>query len=79
MAMIMKEIARLVFLGLAAGIPLALILGRFISELLYGLRPTDPLTIVAGSIVLLLVAMAAGYVPARRAARVDPMVSLRCE
>jgi putative ABC transport system permease protein len=79
MAMIMKEIVWLVCLGLAAGIPLALILGRFISELLYGLKPTDPLTIVAGSMVMLIVAMVAGYVPARRASRVDPLVSLRCE
>jgi putative ABC transport system permease protein len=79
MAMIMKEIAWLVCLGLAAGIPLALLLGHFISELLYGLRPTDPLTIVVGSIVMLIVAMVAGYVPARRASRVDPLVSLRCE
>jgi ABC-type antimicrobial peptide transport system permease subunit len=79
MAMIMKEIVWLVCLGLAAGIPLALILGRFISELLYGLKPTDPLAIVAGSMVMLIVAMIAGYVPARRASRVDPLVSLRCE
>ncbi|HEV2665541.1 MAG TPA: ADOP family duplicated permease, partial [Blastocatellia bacterium] len=79
MAMILKEITWLVCLGLAFGVPLALILGRFIVDLLYGLRPTDPLTIVAGISVLLIVSLLAGYIPARRASRVDPMVSLRCE
>src|SRR5262245_33220702 len=79
MAMILKEITRLVCLGLAFGVPLALILGRFVADLLYGLEPTDPLTIVAGILVMLIVALLAGYVPARRASRVDPMTSLRCE
>jgi ABC-type antimicrobial peptide transport system permease subunit len=79
MAMILKEITRLVCLGLAFGAPLALILGRFAADLLYGLAPTDPLTIVAGISVMLIVALLAGYVPARRASRVDPMASLRCE
>jgi predicted permease len=79
MAMILKEITRLVCLGLAFGVPLALILGRFIADLLYELEPTDPLTIVAGILVMLIVALLAGYVPARRASRVDPMTSLRCE
>jgi predicted permease len=78
-AMILKEIICLVCLGLALGIPLALILGRFVTDLLYGLTSTDPLTIVTGTMVMLLVALLAGYAPARRASRVDPMVSLRCE
>ena len=73
------RIAWLVCLGLAFGIPMALILGHFIADLLYGLRPTDPLTIVIGTLVILIVSLFAGYVPARRASRVDPMVSLRCE
>jgi predicted permease len=79
MAMILKEITWLVCLGLAFGVPLALILGRFTDDLLYGLTPTDPLTIVAGILVMLAVALLAGYVPARRASRVDPMASLRIE
>ncbi|HKQ90485.1 MAG TPA: ABC transporter permease [Blastocatellia bacterium] len=79
MAMILKEITWLVCLGLALGVPLALILGRFTADLLYGLTPTDPLTIVAGILVMLTVALLAGYVPARRASRVDPMVALRHE
>ena len=79
MVMILREIVWLVCLGLALGIPLALALGRFAAELLYGLRPNDPLTIVAGAVVMLIVALLAGYVPARRASRVDPMVALRSE
>jgi len=78
-AMILKEIVWLVCLGLALGIPLALFLSRFIGDLLYGLTPADPLTIVAGALVMLTVAMFAGYAPARRASRVDPMVALHCE
>ena len=79
MAMILKEITWLVCLGLAFGVPLALILGSFTADLLYGLTPTDPLTIVTGILVMLIVALLAGYIPARRASRVDPMASLRSE
>ena len=78
-AMILKEVVWLVCLGLALGIPLALFLSRFVADLLYGLTPTDPLTIIVGALVMLIVAMFAGYAPARRASRVDPMVALRCE
>ncbi|MCI0390924.1 MAG: ABC transporter permease [Acidobacteria bacterium] len=78
-AMILKEVVWLVCLGLAFGIPLALFLSRFVADLLYGLTPTDPITIAAGALILMIAAMLAGYIPARRASRVDPMVALRCE
>jgi len=78
-AMILKEIAWLVCLGLALGIPLALFLSRFVADLLYELKPADPITIGVGALVMLIVAIFAGYGPARRASRVDPMVALRCE
>ena len=79
MSTILREIFWLVCLGMAIGIPLALLLGRFVADLLYGLTPADPLTIAAGALVILVVALIAAYIPARRASRVEPVVALRCE
>jgi ABC-type antimicrobial peptide transport system permease subunit len=78
-AMILKEIGLLICLGLALGIPIALGLSRVVAGMLYGLTPTDPFTILAAALALVTVALFGGYVPARRAARVDPMVALRWE
>jgi predicted permease len=77
--LVIGESARLVFFGLAAGIPAALVLTRFLSTLLFDVRPADPLTFVGVAVLLALVALAAAYIPARRAMRVDPMVALRYE
>jgi putative ABC transport system permease protein len=65
--------------GLAIGIAAALKLTRVISSLLYGMSPTDPWTFAAVSLILMAVALLACYIPARRAASIDPMISLRCE
>lgn len=69
----------LVLGGLALGVPLVLLAGGLLEGLLYGTSPTDPLTIVAASIVLACVAALASWLPARRAARVDPAETLRHE
>jgi putative ABC transport system permease protein len=70
---------RLAIIGVAIGLAGALGLTRFLSSLLYGVKPTDPLTLAALSLLLIAVALLASYIPARRAAKVDPMVALRCE
>ena len=65
--------------GIAIGVPLALALTHAFCTNLYGLTPTDPLTYCFASILLLAVALMAASIPANRAAKVDPMVALRCE
>jgi ABC-type antimicrobial peptide transport system permease subunit len=68
-----------VIVGLAVGIPLALYAARFASSLLFDLSPSDPVSLSIAGAVLLVVALVAGYIPARRATKVDPLVALRDE
>jgi putative ABC transport system permease protein len=69
----------LALIGVAIGIIGALALTRFLSNFLYGVKPSDPLTYIAVSLILSSVALMASYIPARRATNVDPMVALRYE
>jgi predicted permease len=77
--MVLRETCLLVEAGIAIGVVLALGASRLISTLLYGLKPTDPLTMAIAALLMVAAAVLAGYVPSRRASRVDPMVALRYE
>jgi ABC-type antimicrobial peptide transport system permease subunit len=75
--MILRETLLLAAAGVAIGIPAALILGRFAGSFLYGLKPNDPFAIAAAVLALAAAAFMAGYLPARRAAHIDPIAALR--
>jgi predicted permease len=77
--MVLREILILVSIGVVVGVPVTLAGDRLVSNMLFGLRPTDPVTLVSATAILLIVAAIAGYLPARRASLVDPMVALRYE
>jgi putative ABC transport system permease protein len=73
------DAARLALAGIAAGAVVALMLTRLINSLLFGVSPSDPITLAGVALLLGLVAMLACYIPARHATRVDPNVALRYE
>ena len=77
--MILREIVVLVLIGSCIGAVGALGLGRFVETLMFGLAPRDPVTLAAAIVILLAVALVSGFLPARRAARIDPIVALRSE
>ena len=77
--MVLREAVTLVIFGIVIGVPAALVASRLIGTMLYGLKATDPVTILAAVGLMAVVAVLAGYIPARRAASVDPMVALRYE
>jgi putative ABC transport system permease protein len=69
----------LAIVGAAVGLVCSLIVSHLMASLLYGVRPTDPLTFAGVALLLLSVALLACYIPARRAIRVDPLVALHYE
>ena len=77
--LIMKEVLVLLVIGLAVGIPSAIALGRYVSSQLYGIQPGDPGLAVSTVVLLSVVSLAAGMIPARRASRIDPILALRYE
>jgi predicted permease len=77
--LVLRQSLTVVLIGIAFGFALALVCTRLVSSFLYGLSPTDPGAIALATLLLLLVALAACYLPARRATKVDPMIALRHE
>ncbi|MCU1233892.1 MAG: permease, partial [Candidatus Solibacter sp.] len=77
--MVMRESMRLVVVGLACGIAAALASGSLVAAQMYGVEPGDPMTVVGATLFLLAVAILASWIPARRAATLDPLIALRNE
>jgi ABC-type antimicrobial peptide transport system permease subunit len=78
-SMVMRESLTLVAVGVLIGLLTSWLAGRFTASLLYGLSPTDRLTIILASLTMIAVSAFAAYLPARRASRVDPMKALHYE
>jgi putative ABC transport system permease protein len=78
-ALVLARGARLLVIGVALGLPAAWAASRWVQSMLFGLRPTDPVTLGGAVLLLTVAAQVAGYIPARRASRVDPLVAPRHE
>lgn len=77
--MVLREVLILAMVALAISVPVALSAGKLIQSFLWGMKPTDPWALAASVSILAACAIVAGYAPARKAAKVDPMVALRHE
>jgi ABC-type antimicrobial peptide transport system permease subunit len=77
--LVLRETVQLVLAGSTIGVGGALAATRFVSSMLYGVNPTEASVVAASTLLLSAVALAAGFLPARRASRIDPMTALRHE
>ena len=77
--LVMREVLLLLTIGLAVGVPAGLALGRYVAAQLYGIQPNDPWMAGSTMVLLAVVSIAAGLIPAHRASRIDPIMALRCE
>jgi ABC-type antimicrobial peptide transport system permease subunit len=77
LGMVLRESLLLVIAGIAIGVPATIATKRLASSLLFGIGADDPVTIVGAVMLMIVVPALAGYIPARRASRVDPMIALR--
>jgi len=77
--LILREVVVLAIVGLVVGLPAAYGLGKWAESLLFGVKASDPLVFVGAAVLLTTATMLGGYLPSRKAARIDPLVALRCE
>lgn len=77
--MILREVVLLVAVGLAISVPAALTASKLVESFLFGMKSNDLLTLMGSMVTLVIAAILAGYLPARNASRIDPMVALRHE
>jgi macrolide transport system ATP-binding/permease protein len=77
--MVLRQVIVMAMFGLGIGVPVAYASSHLVASFLYGIKPSDPLAVGVAMVILLLAAIAAGYAPALRASRIDPMVALRSE
>jgi ABC-type antimicrobial peptide transport system permease subunit len=76
---VLRETLMLTALGIGVGLPITFIVARLIASMLFGVKPDDLAALALAAFALCGVSLSAAYIPARRAAKVDPLVALRCE
>jgi ABC-type antimicrobial peptide transport system permease subunit len=77
--LILRQVLGITLVGVAIGVPAAIAAAQLVRASLFGVGPADPISVVGAALVMVVVAMSAGFFPARRAARLDPLVALHCE